>query len=57
METKEFVDRCFANFKNIPEEFKNKLVKDLDDFTKKEEANYKLRIIEKLLEGKEDGNS
>lgn len=52
METKEFVDRCFANFNNIPEEFKNKLVKDLDEFTKKEEANYKLRIIEKLLEKK-----
>jgi len=57
METKEFVEKCFANFKNIPEEFKNKLVEDLDEFTKKEEANYKLRIIEKLLERKENGRS
>ena len=55
METKEFVEKCFANFKNVPEEFKNKLVEDLDKVMKKAEFDYKKRIIlEKLL--KEDKN-
>lgn len=49
METKEFVEKCFANFKNIPEEFKNKLVEDLDKVTKKTEKDYKRRIVEELL--------
>lgn len=50
METKEFVEKCFANFKNIPEDFKNKLVEDLDEVTKKVEQDYQKRIIEELLE-------
>ena len=49
METKEFVEKCFANFKNVPEEFKNKLVEDLDKVMKKAEIDYKKRIIEELL--------
>lgn len=51
METKEFVEKCFANFKNIPEEFKNKLAEYLDKEWKKLEADYKQRIIEELLDG------
>ena len=51
METKEFVEKCFANFKNIPEEFKDKLIEDLDKVYKKAEADYKQRIIGELLEG------
>ena len=51
METKEFVEKCFANFENVPEEFKDKLVEDLDKVTKEAEIDYKRRIIEKLLEG------
>ena len=51
METKEFVEKCFANFKNIPEEFKDKLIEDLDKVYKKAAADYKQRIIEELLEG------
>lgn len=47
METKEFVEKCFANFDNVPEEFKNKLMEDLDKVMKK-------IILEKLL--KEDKN-
>ena len=39
METKEFVEKCFANFKNIPENFKNKLVEDLDKVQIKWEFN------------------
>ena len=39
MKTKEFVEKCFANFKNIPENFKNKLVKDLDKVKIKWEFN------------------
>ena len=49
MVTKEFVEKCFANFKNVPEEFKNKLVEDLDKVMKKAELDYKKRIIEELL--------
>lgn len=49
METKEFIEKCFANFDNVPEEFKNKLLEDLDEVMKKEEVNYKQRIIEELL--------
>ena len=49
METKEFVEKCFAKFKNIPEEFKNKLVEDLDEVMKKAELDYKKRIVEELL--------
>lgn len=51
METKEFVEKCFANFENIPEEFKNKLVEDLDKVMKKACEDYKKILIEKLLEG------
>lgn len=51
METKEFVEKCFANFNNIPAEFKDKLVEDLDKVTKKAEEDYKKRIIEELLQG------
>ena len=54
MKTKEFVEKCFANFKNIPEEFKNKLVEDLDKVTKEAEDDYKKRIVTELLE--EDKN-
>lgn len=50
METKEFIEKCFANFKNIPEEFKNKLVEDLDKVMKKAEQDYKRRIVAELLE-------
>ena len=51
METKEFVEKCFANFENIPEEFKDKLVEDLDKVWKKAELDYKRRIVAELLEG------
>lgn len=51
METKEFVEKCFANFENIPEEFKDKLVEDLDKVWKKVELDYKRRIVAELLEG------
>lgn len=50
METKEFVEKCFANFKDIPKEFKNKLAEYLDEMFKKSEADYKQRTIEELLE-------
>ena len=50
MKTKEFVEKCFANFENIPEEFKKKLVEDLDKVMKKSELDYKRRIVAKLLE-------
>ena len=39
MKTKEFIEKCFANFKNIPEEFKDKLVEDLDKVMIKWEFN------------------
>lgn len=51
METKEFVEKCFANFDNISEEFKDKLVEDLDKVWKKAELDYKRRIVAELLEG------
>ena len=51
MKTKEFVEKCFANFENIPEEFKKKLVEDLDRVTEKAEQDYKRRIVAELLEG------
>ena len=51
MKTKEFVEKCFANFDNVPKEFKKKLVEDLDKVTKKAELDYKRRIVTELLEG------